>query len=50
MAGESEGQIHSCTLFKYLFLFVGEANPFFFFYKLLILIAAVDGSGAAQSQ
>lgn len=31
MAEVSEGQIHSCTLFKYLFLFVSEANPFFFF-------------------
>lgn len=34
MAEASEGQIHSCTLFKYLFLFVSEANPFFFFFFL----------------
>lgn len=46
-----------CTLFKYLFPFVEGSlilrRTFFFFsflYKLLILIATADESGAAQSQ
>lgn len=49
-AASYRGLILSCTLFKYLLPFVGEANPVSLFYKLLILIAAADESRAAQSQ